>query len=221
MIKDIDAVIFDMDGVIYDTEAFYLKHWIQVFSEYGYEMTKAIYINAMGRGRKKVKEYFKSVFGEDLPIEEMYVKKDKLLFDAIRNKEVPLKPGALEFLSYLKNNNIKTALATSAKRKRLDIQLEDSPIVQYFDAIVCGDDVVNSKPDPEIFLKAAEKIGAKIEKCIVIEDSEAGIKAAHDGKMTAFHVEDLKEADDSIKENANMLFKNLKEIQDYLEGGLN
>lgn len=221
MIKDIDAVIFDMDGVIYDTEAFYLKHWIQVFSEYGYEMTKAIYINAMGRGRKKVKEYFKSVFGEDLPIEEMYVKKDKLLFDAIRNKEVPLKPGALEFLSYLKNNNIKTALATSAKRERLDIQLEDSPIVQYFDAIVCGDDVVNSKPDPEIFLKAAEKIGAKIEKCIVIEDSEAGIKAAHDGKMTAFHVEDLKEADDSIKENANMLFKNLKEIQDYLEGGLN
>ena len=221
MIKDIDAVIFDMDGVIYDTEAFYLKHWIQVFSEYGYEMTKAIYINAMGRGRKKVKEYFKSVFGEDLPIEEMYVKKDKLLFDAIRNKEVPLKPGALEFLSYLKNNNIKTALATSAKRKRLDIQLEDSPIVQYFDAIVCGDDVVNSKPDPEIFLKAAKKIGAKIEKCIVIEDSEAGIKAAHDGKMTAFHVEDLKEADDSIKENANMLFKNLKEIQDYLEGGLN
>lgn len=221
MIKDIDAVIFDMDGVIYDTEAFYLKHWIQVFSEYGYEMTKAIYINAMGRGRKKVKEYFKSVFGEDLPIEEMYVKKDKLLFDAIRNKEVPLKPGALEFLSYLKNNNIKTALATSAKRERLDIQLEDSPIVQYFDAIVCGDDVVNSKPDPEIFLKAAEKIGAKIEKCIVIEDSEAGIKAAHDGKMTAFHVEDLKEADDSIKENANILFKNLKEIQDYLEGGLN
>lgn len=221
MIKDIDAVIFDMDGVIYDTEAFYLKHWIQVFSEYGYEMTKAIYINAMGRGRKKVKEYFKSVFGEDLPIEEMYVKKDKLLFEAIRNKEVPLKPGALEFLSYLKNNNIKTALATSAKRERLDIQLEDSPIVQYFDAIVCGDDVVNSKPDPEIFLKAAKKIGAKIEKCIVIEDSEAGIKAAHDGKMTAFHVEDLKEADDSIKENANMLFKNLKEIQDYLEGGLN
>lgn len=216
MIKDIEAVIFDMDGVIYDTEAFYLKHWIQVFEEYGYKMTKEIYIKAMGRGRKKVKEYFKSIFGDDLPIDEMYIKKDKLLFDAIRNKEVPLKPGALEFLSYLKNNNIKTALATSAKRERLDIQLEDSPIVQYFDAIVCGDDVVNSKPDPEIFLKAAKKIGANPEKCIVIEDSEAGIKAAHDGEMIAFHVEDLKEADESIKENANMMFKNLKEIQDYL-----
>lgn len=218
MDKKIEAVIFDMDGVIYDTEAFYLKHWIEVFDEYGYEMTKAIYINAMGRGRKKVKEYFKSVFGDDLPIDEMYIKKDKLLFEAIRNKEVPLKPGALEFLSYLKNNNIRTALATSAKRERLDIQLEDSPIVQYFDAIVCGDDVINSKPDPEIFLKAARKIGANPEKCIVIEDSEAGIKAAHDGKMTAFHVEDLKTPDDSIKENANMLFKNLKEIQDYLKG---
>jgi HAD superfamily hydrolase (TIGR01509 family) len=216
MIKDIEAVIFDMDGVIYDTEAFYLKHWIQVFYEYGYKMTKDIYINAMGRGRKKVKEYFKSVFGDDLPIDEMYVKKDKLLFDALKNREVPLKSGALELLQCLKDNNIKIALATSAKRERLDIQLKNSPIVKYFDAIVCGDDVVNSKPDPEIFLKAAKLVGADYKKCIVIEDSEAGIKAAHDGNMIGFHVEDLKVADENIKKNASKLFKNLVEVKRYI-----
>ncbi|MBE6047603.1 MAG: HAD family phosphatase [Clostridium sp.] len=214
--KDIEAVIFDMDGVIYDTEAFYLKHWIQVFYEYGYKMTKDIYINAMGRGRKKVKEYFKSVFGDDLPIDEMYVKKDKLLFDALKNREVPLKSGALELLQCLKDNNIKIALATSAKRERLDIQLKNSPIVKYFDAIVCGDDVVNSKPDPEIFLKAAKLVGADYKKCIVIEDSEAGIKAAHDGNMIGFHVEDLKVADENIKKNASKLFKNLVEVKRYI-----
>lgn len=216
MIKDIEAVIFDMDGVIYDTEAFYLKHWIQVFYEYGYKMTKDIYINAMGRGRKKVKEYFKSVFGDDLPIDEMYVKKDKLLFDALKNREVPLKSGALELLQCLKDNNIKIALATSAKRERLDIQLKNSPIVKYFDAIVCGDDVVNSKPDPEIFLKAAKLVGADYKNCIVIEDSEAGIKAAHDGNMIGFHVEDLKVADENIKKNASKLFKNLVEVKRYI-----
>lgn len=216
MIKDIEAVIFDMDGVIYDTEAFYLKHWIQVFYEYGYKMTKDIYINAMGRGRKKVKEYFKSVFGDDLPIDEMYVKKDKLLFDALKNREVPLKSGALELLQCLKDNNIKIALATSAKRERLDIQLKNSPIVKYFDAIVCGDDVVNSKPDPEIFLKAAKLVGADYKKCIVIEDSEAGIKAAHDGNMIGFHVEDLKVADENIKKNASKLFENLVEVKRYI-----
>ncbi len=218
MIENIEAVIFDMDGVIYDTEAFYLKHWIQVFNQYGYDMTKDIYVKAMGRGRKKVKEYFKSIYGEDLPIDEMYIKKDKLLFDSIKSNEVPLKLGALDLLKYLKSKNIKTALATSAKRERLNVQLKESPIVQYFDTIVCGDDVVNSKPNPEIFLKAAGIIKVVPEKCIVIEDSEAGIKAAYDGKMIGFHVEDLKEADDNIKENAFMLFKNLVEVKKYIEG---
>lgn len=216
----IEAVIFDMDGVIYDTEAFYLKHWIQVFNEFGYKMTKEVYVNAMGRGRKKVKEYFKSIYGDNLPIDEMYKIKDKLLFDAVRNKEVPLKDGAIELLEFLKSKNIKTALATSAKRERLDIQLDGSPIVKYFDAIVCGDDVVNSKPDPEIFLKAAKLIDSDPTKSIVIEDSEAGIKAAHDGGIIGLHVEDLKEADDNIKENAYKLFKNLSEIKTYLEGVL-
>lgn len=218
MIENIEAVIFDMDGVIYDTEAFYLKHWIQVFNQYGYDMTKDIYVKAMGRGRKKVKEYFKSIYGEDLPIDEMYIKKDKLLFDSIKSNEVPLKLGTLDLLKYLKSKNIKTALATSAKRERLNVQLKESPIVQYFDTIVCGDDVVNSKPNPEIFLKAAGIIKVVPEKCIVIEDSEAGIKAAYDGNMIGFHVEDLKEADDNIKENAFMLFKNLVEVKKYIEG---
>lgn len=218
MIENIEAVIFDMDGVIYDTEAFYLKNWIQVFNQYGYDMTKDIYVKAMGRGRKKVKEYFKSIYGEDLPIDEMYIKKDKLLFDSIKSNEVPLKLGALDLLKYLKSKNIKTALATSAKRERLNVQLKESPIVQYFDTIVCGDDVVNSKPNPEIFLKAAGIIKVVPEKCIVIEDSEAGIKAAYDGNMIGFHVEDLKEADDNIKENAFMLFKNLVEVKKYIEG---
>ena len=181
---------------------------------------KDIYVNAMGRGRKKVKEYFKSIYGENLPIDEMYKVKDKLLFDAIKNKEIPLKKGAIELLEFLKSKNIKTALATSAKRERLDIQLEGSPIVKYFNAIVCGDDVVNSKPNPEIFLKAANLIDSDPVKSIVIEDSEAGIKAAHDGNMIGLHVEDLKEADESIKENAYMLFKDLIEIKNYLEGVL-
>ena len=112
MIENIEAVIFDMDGVIYDTEAFYLKHWIQVFNQSGYDMTKDIYVKAMGRGRKKVKEYFKSIYGEDLPIDEMYIKKDKLLFDSIKSNEVPLKLGALDLLKYLKSKNIKDRKST-------------------------------------------------------------------------------------------------------------
>ena len=214
--NNIKAVIFDMDGVLFDTERVYLESWIKVFKEYGYTMTKEIYIPLMGTGRKNVKEVFKKTFGDNIPIEEMYVKKDELLFKAIDNNEVPLKLGAIDILCYLKEEGYKIALATSAKRDRVTKQIQASNMNNMFNAIVCGDDVVNSKPDPEIFLKAAKKLDVNPENCVVIEDSLAGIKGANKGGMKGFHVEDLKKADDEIKTLSTKTFKNLVEIKEYL-----
>lgn len=214
--NNIKAVIFDMDGVLFDTERVYLESWIKVFKEYGYTMTKEIYIPLMGTGRKNVKEVFKKTFGDNIPIEEMYVKKDELLFKAIDNNEVPLKLGAIDILCYLKEEGYKIALATSAKRDRVTKQIQANNMNNMFNAIVCGDDVVNSKPDPEIFLKAAKKLDVNPENCVVIEDSLAGIKGANKGGMKGFHVEDLKKADDEIKTLSTKTFKNLVEIKEYL-----
>ena len=216
----IKAVLFDMDGVIFDTEREYLKEWNKIFEKYGYEMKKEIYVSVMGRGRKKVKEIFKENFGNDLPIEKMYIEKDKMLKEAIENNKVPLKQGALELLEFLKKNGYKTALATSAKKDRVKSQVTHAKINNLFDAIVCADDIVNSKPDPEIFLKAAEKVNIKPENCIVIEDSEAGIRAAFNAGMIAFHVKDLKEADESIIKYCDKNFENLIEIKKYIENML-
>jgi len=216
----IKAVLFDMDGVIFDTEREYLKEWNKIFEKYGYEMKKEIYVSVMGRGRKKVKEIFKENFGDDLPIEEMYIEKDIMLKEAIENNEVPLKQGALELLEFLKKNEYKTALATSAKKDRVKSQVNHAKINNLFDAIVCADDIVNSKPNPEIFLKAAEKVNVKPENCIVIEDSEAGIRAAFNAGMIAFHVKDLKEADENIMKYCDKNFENLIEIKKYIENML-
>ena len=213
----IKAVLFDMDGVIFDTEREYLKEWEVIFKKYGYKMKKEIYISVMGRGRKKVKEIFKEKFGEDLPIDKMYIEKDKMLKEAVENNKVPLKEGALELLEFLKENGYKIALATSAKRERVKIQVRHAKIENIFDAIVCSEDITNSKPDPEIFLKAAEKVCVNPENCIVIEDSEAGIKAAFNAKMMGFHVEDLKKADESILKYSYKNFKNLIEIKEYIK----
>ncbi len=213
----IKAVLFDMDGVIFDTEREYLKEWEAIFKKYGYKMKKEIYISVMGRGRKKVKEIFKEKFGEDLPIDKMYIEKDKMLKKAVENNKVPLKEGALELLEFLKENGYKIALATSAKRERVKIQVSHAKIENIFDAIVCSEDITNSKPDPEIFLKAAEKVCVNPENCIVIEDSEAGIKAAFNAKMMGFHVEDLKKADESILKYSYKNFKNLIEIKEYIK----
>ena len=213
----IKAVLFDMDGVIFDTEREYLKEWEAIFKKYGYKMKKEIYISVMGRGRKKVKEIFKEKFGEDLPIDKMYIEKDKMLKEAVENNKVPLKEGALELLEFLKENGYKIALATSAKRERVKIQVRHAKIENIFDAIVCSEDITNSKPDPEIFLKAAEKVCVNPENCIVIEDSEAGIKAAFNAKMMGFHIEDLKKADESILKYSYKNFKNLIEIKEYIK----
>lgn len=214
---DIKAVIFDMDGVIFDTERIYLEDWTKVFKKYGYEMKKEIYLSVMGRGRKVVKEVFRKHFGQELPIEKMYKEKDFLLNEAINNNKIPLKEGAIEILNFLGNNGYKIALASSAKRDRILKQVELAGIKEKFKIIVSGDDVKNNKPDPEIFLKAAKGLDVSPKQCIVIEDSTSGICAASKAGMIALHVEDLKKADNEILLNCYSNFKNLTEILQYLQ----
>ena len=214
--KNIEAVIFDMDGVIFDTEKAYLDIWTKVFKKYKYELERDVYISVMGTGRKNVMKVFKDKYGQDLPILDMYKEKDEMLFQVIESGQVPIKEGAMEILKSLKDNNFKIALATSAKKDRLNKQLKIGNLEGIFDTVVCGDDVINGKPNPEIFLKAAENISVNPENCVVIEDSSAGIKAAYSGKMIPIHVEDLKKADEEILNYCYKNFDNLLEIKEYL-----
>ena len=210
---DINAVIFDMDGVIFDTESLYLKHWCSIFSKYGYEMTKENYLLVMGRGRKVVKEKFLSIYGENLPIDNMYKEKDYELSKYIEENEVPIKEGAYELLEFLKVNGYKVALATSAKRGRAMKHLKDSRFENYFDVIITGEDIEKTKPNPEIFLKALERLNIEPKKAIVIEDSIAGIKAAKNAGIFAIHVPDLKEPDEEIIKEADIIASNLLEVK--------
>ena len=210
------AVIFDMDGVIFDTEKVYLDIWTEVFEKYGYKMTKELYVTVMGTGRKNVIKTFLENFGDDLPIEKMYEEKDNQLFYRIENQGIPLKEGVKELFSMLKEKDYKIALATSAKKERVEKQIKDKWLKESFDAIVCGDDVEKGKPSPDIFLKAAKEIDVEPENCFVVEDSPAGIKAAFSGGMKGIHVEDLKEADEDILKYCEKNFKNLQEIKEYL-----
>ncbi|MEN8076164.1 HAD family phosphatase [Clostridioides difficile] len=214
-INKIKAVIFDMDGVIFDTEMVYLDVWSKVFEKYGYKMTKEIYSSVLGTGRENVKKVFLKHFGDELPIEDMYKEKDENLARAV-DEGVPLKDGVYEILVYLRENNYKIALATSATTERAFQQLRHANIEGFFNAIVCRDEVKETKPNPEIFLKAAEKLNVIPDECIVIEDSGAGIKSAHNAGMVGIHVVDLKEADEEILNQCYKSFNTLKEIRNEL-----
>ena len=204
----IKAILFDMDGVIFDTEREYLKEWNKIFEKYGYEMKKEIYVSVMGRGRKKVKEIFKENFGDDLPIEEMYIEKDKMLKEAIENNEVPLKQGALELLEFLKKNGYKTVLATSAKKDRVKSQVTHAKMNNLFDAIVCADDIVNSKPDPEIFLKAAEKVNIF---CKSYLDPETGIMKPLGDTERTFISDSIQEFNRQMLRSLYVCYKDIRQ----------
>lgn len=212
-----DAVIFDMDGVIFDTERVYLDLWKEIYPKHGYEMTKEFYLTLIGRDRKTCIKLLKDHFGNDFPGEKIFAECDKALKQAIDNRLVPMKTGVLEIINYLKSNNYKIAIATSSPRHKLDMQLKIHNLQDIFDAIVCADDVERSKPDPDIFFKAATKLNKKSEQCIVIEDSPSGIMAAYSAQMLPFHVEDLLPPTDEIIKYSNCQFKNLIEIKDYID----
>ena len=212
----IKGVLFDMDGVIFDTEKAYLDTWTKVFKSYGYDLKRETYISIMGTGRDNAVKTFKEAFGHNIPMEDMYRDKDRILKEIIESGRVPLKQGAVEILTYLRENNVKTALATSARMWRAETQLNMAGIKDMFDKITCGDEIKNLKPNPDIFLKSAEKLGLNPDECIVIEDSPSGIQAAFNAGMYGIHVEDLKEADETIKKYCRANFRNLIEIKQYI-----
>lgn len=210
------SVIFDMDGVIFDTERVYMKIFIEVYAKYGYKMTEDIYVTLIGRDRTSITKRLYEIYGLDFPSEKIFKECDARLKSAIDAGDVPVKEGALEIFEYLKNNNYKMALATSSYKSKLQMQLKIYDLQEVFDEIVCSDDVIKSKPDPSIFLVAARKLEAKPEECIVIEDSPAGIEAAYNAKMMSIHVEDLVKPNDKIKKYSEKQFKNLNEVRLFL-----
>lgn len=214
---NIEAIIFDMDGVIFDTERLYLNTWKKVFERYGYKMTKETYTSVMGVGRKNVIKTFLKIYGENLPIERMYKEKDYELGKLIEGNKVDLKIGVYETLSFLKENGYKIALATSAKSERAKKHLIHAKIIDKFDVIICGDDVVKSKPDPEIFLKAVNALGVNKNNCVIIEDSEAGVQSGYNAGIKVIHVPDLKELDNKSKKYVHRIVSKLEDIIEYLE----
>lgn len=215
--KNIKAVIFDMDGILIDTERISFNAFKEVLSGYNYKMDEQFYLTMIGRNTKSIKELMLKEYGSDFPFEEVYDKKVKIAVDTIDRDGVIVKPGVHELIDYLNEKDYKIAVATSTRRERAHYLLEQIKIKDKVDYIICGDQVQNSKPDPEIFLKAAKGLNMSPEECIVIEDSDAGILAASRAGMKGINVPDMKKPDENMKKNAYKIFNNLIEVRDFFD----
>lgn len=183
--NNVQACIFDLDGVIVDTAKYHYLAWKRLAKELGFDFTIEDNERLKGVSRMDSLNILLSIGGIELPLEEKEAlanKKNLWYVDYISKlAEDEILPGVLDFFQILKENNIKIALGSASKNSMLI--LKNLNLVEYFDAIVDGNKVSKAKPDPEVFLRAAEELSINPEHCVVFEDAEAGIEAALNAGM--------------------------------------
>lgn len=213
----VEAVIFDMDGLMIDTETINYKFFGGFFESRGIVLSKRDYcVCFTGRTIDKGLISAKEIYNADYEVEEFfeYFEEHRIEWE---NQIVPLKPGLIELLEDLKTKNIKLAIATSSGIDRVYKLFKHYDVLKYFDEIICGPDVKHSKPAPDIFLKACEKLNVNVEDAIVLEDSEAGIEAAYNANVPVICIPDMKVPDEKHLNMLAAVLPTLKDVINYLD----
>lgn len=210
------AVVFDMDGVIFDSEIKVIECWRAVAKEHGLVGIETPCYESLGTTTERTGEIMRAYFGEDFPYESYNAKKRELFMERYGAGRLPKKQGIEELLVFLKEHQIKTAVASSTRREVVEQELTNGGLRQYFDAIVCGDMVTHSKPHPEIFLRACEQLEVAPECALGIEDSYNGIRALAAAGMAAVMVPDLKSPTEEMHQLADAILPDLSAVREVL-----
>mgnify|MGYP001176825428 CR=1 FL=1 len=187
----IKAVILDMDGTMFDTETLMFKAWEHASQELQCKSAKEIIAKSMGLTPVHMKKLFLDSFGMDFPYEAFIRFGKDYSADYIQKHGIPVKPGLYELLNYLKENGYKIAVATSTAKNSAMKHFERAKVTEYFDQIICGDMLEKSKPDPDIYLKAADALNIAPQECMALEDSPNGLTSAYRAGMKTVMIPDL------------------------------
>lgn len=209
----INGAIFDMDGVLLNSEILYRRFWLEALHHYGYNAKESHLLEIRSLTGKKAEEKLKSFFGNTLDYEVVKSKRIELMDNYIKNNGIEIKTGADTILPFLKNKGIKIALATSSPFERAKEHLTIAGLFSYFDAVVCGTMVENSKPDPDIYLLAAKRLGLKPQECIAVEDSPNGALSAIRANCKTVFVPDLTSCPENLEKKVFAVCKDLADIE--------
>ena len=215
------AVIFDVDGTLLDTERIYMQAWKDAAAELGYEITDELLRKTRAINVKEAARIFESEIGNGFSYDKTRVVRVRIAEEIIQRESPILKPGVTELLAFLQEKRIRLSVASSTHLKGTKEHLSESGILAPFEVVVGGDMVTKGKPNPDIFLKAAELLHLAPEECLVVEDSPAGIRAAHAAGMKAVLVPDQAAITQEIIEMSDVVLESLLDMPAYVEKLMN
>ena len=216
MNDQVQAVIFDMDGVIFDSERLVIECWQVIAAKHNVPDIVEICMRVQGNNREETGKRFREKYGNDFPYES-YKKEVSALFRHLYGGgRLPTKPGVVEILKELKRNRMPLALASSTRTDIVKLELGEAHLLPYFDVVLGGDMAPRSKPEPDIFLAAAAAMEVNPVNCYVLEDSYNGIRAAYRAGMHPIMVPDMQQPTEEMHSLAEVIVDDLLAAWDYL-----
>lgn len=214
--KNYKAVIFDMDGVIFDSESLCLRCWEQTAKEKGIPGMHETFFLSIGVTTARTRGIFAQRYGEDFDYDAFMTQASALFHKIADENGLPIKPGVREILTALRQAGLKIGLASSTRQKTVEKELQDADLYRYFDSIVGGDSLNKSKPDPDIYLLACERIGVRPKDACAIEDSYNGIRSAYSAGMQAIMVPDLLVPDEEMRSKSVYIARDLTDARRFI-----
>lgn len=214
--EQVQAVLFDMDGTLIDTECYYRRCWPEALKAFGYQMTdeQALFMRSLGR--PFAPEQLKSWFGEELDYWAVRNKRKELMEEMIAREGIRIKPGAVELLEYLNSVKVTAAVVTATDLERANRYLERLGLLKYFDRVISATQVEQGKPSPDIYEFACRELKLEPEVCIAVEDSPNGVRSAYGAGCKVIMVPDQTEPDEELSKCLYACLPNLFEIKEYV-----
>ena len=213
----VEGIIFDMDGVLIDTERIGLQAWLDGAAKVGLEFTESIYKRLIGMRMRDIRGILQEYYSDESAIDSFLQKANHYYQDRINNYPLPEKPGLYALFDYLDTIKMPRAVATSTSTTMAAQHMERLQLTDRLDCLIGGDQVERSKPAPDIFLRAAEKLDLAPESCLVIEDSEKGIEAAWKSGCIPILIPDMIQPNERMKKHASLIFSSLDEFLNALQ----